>query len=94
MRLETIKASLCLKDNRNPDYFIYDMDEPPQRSPDCMCDNCFYGRDEMARYMLILLDALNALRIARKTSSGAFVYASYGEPVQSVFNKLEQDHQT
>lgn len=35
-------------------------------------------------------EALDALRLARKESSQAFIRVSYGEKVQSIFNILDE----
>lgn len=45
---------LCIHDPRNEDgCACADADEPcPGRTDNCSCDNCFYGRDELAREIL------------------------------------------
>lgn len=59
---------LCYYDTRNPngisimvnypDQFGLDEDEIKEYGPfskaDCGCDNCFYGRTKLARYILAL----------------------------------------
>jgi hypothetical protein len=52
-----IFGSLCSYDQRNPRYgqLIYlDPNNPPVRSSNCACDNCFYGRHELALEILRL----------------------------------------
>jgi hypothetical protein len=51
MTIEDIYESLCAYDPRNPDY-----DKDCEREPrtNCSCDNCFYGRDELALEILKL----------------------------------------
>ena len=52
---------LCCYDPRNPVYAeLYDVRDDicePGRD-DCYCDNCFYGRDKIARYCLGLLETI------------------------------------
>jgi len=61
MTLEKIKESLCYYDTRNPDNdAISGMSEQEieekgygeYRKVSCSCDNCFYGRSEMAEELL------------------------------------------
>jgi hypothetical protein len=49
-------GKLCIKDPRNPIFKdIYDdKDEATTPRDGCMCDNCFYGRDEMALEIIAL----------------------------------------
>lgn len=62
MKKSDILYKLCSYDVRNPMYNemfgLYDDDDKPKRSKDCSCDNCFYGRDEMAVYMLKSIELL------------------------------------
>lgn len=51
MELEDVLENLCVYDNRNPLKF---SDE--ERKEDCYCDNCFYGRTELAEEILKLLN--------------------------------------
>ena len=48
---------LCCHDPRNP-FFSDDKEEPTKPRDGCFCDNCFYGRDQMALEMIRLRDAL------------------------------------
>lgn len=48
MDLEQIKEKLCYNDERNPYYL---NGEP---SNNCFCDNCFYGRTQLAEEILRL----------------------------------------
>ena len=47
MRLNDVLSSLCSYDPRNPDNVI-DPEEPDYKPEKCCCDNCFYGRTELA----------------------------------------------
>jgi hypothetical protein len=58
---EWIYSKLCYYDLRNPDGVkdvldIYDEEEQskfgPHSRPDCGCDNCFYGRAQLANYII------------------------------------------
>lgn len=56
MTKKEIEENLCVYDKRSP----YDMlavyeaigDETPMPRKDCGCDNCFYGRDQLAVELL------------------------------------------
>jgi hypothetical protein len=55
--IEDIKRNLCINDPENPNNNLdcYDVDEDfpaPEPRVNCGCDNCFYGRDKLARYIL------------------------------------------
>ena len=54
MLLEKIYENLCTYDVRSPYYF--DWDDKDYNSPrvNCSCDNCFYGRDELAQEIIRL----------------------------------------
>lgn len=53
-----LKEALCWYDPENPNSTVADYredfgEEPPApRRPKCSCDNCFYGRDTLAREAL------------------------------------------
>lgn len=72
MTRDEVLRSLCDWDRRNPEFEVlsmnYDLndpdDQPPQPRTACYCDNCFYGRDEMAVYILELLDQISDLENA------------------------------
>jgi len=49
MNLTEILSNLCYHDPRNPDYTDDDEDDKPEN---CYCDNCFYGRDKLAKEIL------------------------------------------
>lgn len=58
MEKEKILENLCYYDSRNPDCTL-DEDEIKERKtrkPKCSCDNCFYGRTELAEEILKLLN--------------------------------------
>lgn len=45
-----IRRNLCVHDERNPEYVKY---EPKYHRKDpCFCDNCFYGRTELANELI------------------------------------------
>jgi hypothetical protein len=65
MTIEKIKSYLCYYDTRNPEgvslYIkwspeIYDEEEISKfgefSKEECACDNCFYGRHNLANYIL------------------------------------------
>ena len=65
MTIEEVKSRLCSFDTRNPDGMslymkcnpeIYDEEEISKlgefSKEDCYCDNCFYGRHDLANYIL------------------------------------------
>ena len=49
MEKEEILTNLCSYDKRNPDYNI-DLED--DRDGACYCDNCFYGRHQLANELL------------------------------------------
>lgn len=54
MSIEEIKSNLCWYDERNDESLMSPSDkEKMNRGEDkCMCDNCFYGRHELANELL------------------------------------------
>jgi hypothetical protein len=55
LTLEEIKGNLCYYDAENPSNNLDcydDEEERPKPRENCHCDNCFYGRDKLARYIL------------------------------------------
>ena len=54
LTIEEIKGNLCYYDAENPNNNLdcYDEDDRPKPRENCYCDNCFYGRDKLARYIL------------------------------------------
>lgn len=46
---------LCYYDERNPNNGLefIDKDDIPKKG-NCHCDNCFYGRDKLANYIIQL----------------------------------------
>jgi hypothetical protein len=55
MENNTILENLCSYDKRNPNHCWYEEDdEPTKPRQNCYCDNCFYGRDGLAREILRL----------------------------------------
>ena len=62
MKEYEIKGNLCYYDEENPDNNLdcYDNEvERPKPRENCHCDNCFYGRDKLARYILAVLNLTN-----------------------------------
>jgi hypothetical protein len=59
MKLSKLYENLCSYDTRNPRYDAeYDSDFEA-RSISCYCDNCFYGRDELAMIIVNMLSYAN-----------------------------------
>lgn len=57
MNIEEIKTNLCYYDKRNPLHFYDDRDELDVSSVvKCFCDNCFYGRTELAQELIKLIN--------------------------------------
>lgn len=58
MELNKILLNLCYYDKRNPDndleYLEMSEKEIEDKKKDCHCDNCFYGRTELAEEILRL----------------------------------------
>lgn len=61
MTIDEIYRNLCWYDKRNPSTVFHDLvdvDEceiPNPREKGCSCDNCFYGRDQLAVELLKLI---------------------------------------
>ena len=53
--------ALCTYDSRHPDYesLYWDEDPKPTPQPNCFCDNCFYGRTELANEIIRLRSTAN-----------------------------------
>ncbi len=74
MELEKLKKELCYYDNRNPDNCVdkSDLTESELNKPQikfedyatvlCSCDNCFYGRTELADYILNIMTKQEKLK--------------------------------
>jgi hypothetical protein len=54
MNIEEILTYLCVYDERNPNNALFDLEESEKPLPrsNCFCDNCFYGRDKLAFFIL------------------------------------------
>lgn len=50
---KTVLENLCSYDSRNPNNVIDEDDPQPQESI-CYCDNCYYGRKELAMEIIRL----------------------------------------
>lgn len=55
MGIKEIYSNLCYYDKRNP-YYVEDSET---YSTKCYCDNCFYGRRELAEEILKLKKQLD-----------------------------------
>lgn len=53
MNIEEIKLNLCYWDSRNPNGVGVD-DEDLKERIECHCDNCFYGRTQLAEELIKL----------------------------------------
>jgi len=51
--INKVLENLCFYDPRNP---FYDNDEGIKRPDPCYCDSCHKGKNELAEYILELLD--------------------------------------
>lgn len=50
-----VAENLCYYDKRNPDgAFVNEDDDDGKRIDNCFCDNCFYGRTELAEEIIRL----------------------------------------
>lgn len=57
MNLKEIHENLCSYDERNPFYKELFGDEKPNKgNGQCYCDNCFNGRDKLAKEILRLMN--------------------------------------
>lgn len=61
MKLEEVKMKLCYYDDRNPNNVLDDVDDRKYKK-DCACDNCFYGRTELAEQIIKLVAHSQDLR--------------------------------
>jgi hypothetical protein len=50
-------GKLCCYDPRNPETDWLEPEDRVGRKPDCLCDNCFYGRSVLAERILELEQA-------------------------------------
>lgn len=57
--MDNVEAKLCIYDRRNPDFYMHNADDDRvPGAPRCFCDNCFYGRNELAIEILRLRAAV------------------------------------
>lgn len=77
MEMQYILSKLCYYDKRHPSY----DPEIGERDIDCHCDNCFYGRHEMAVYILELHQSMVSIaediKIQNVNASDRFIYLKY-----------------
>ena len=65
MEMQKILESLCYYDKRNPDctadddYIESKKESLKKKNKSCSCDNCFYGRTELAEEILKLKLIIN-----------------------------------
>ena len=52
MEIQKILENLCVYDKRNPDYDVMTNNGEWKKQKDCYCDNCFYGRTQLAEELL------------------------------------------
>lgn len=79
---------LCYYDIRCPDGINYQIKDHRTTKPEiCNCDNCFYGRTELAEQQLELLEALQELWAHTKLSNRDAAEGNYH--AESVFGKVE-----
>ena len=64
MKETEILKNLCYYDDRNPNHNDGD------RKKDCYCENCFYGRTQMAEYILKLREVIEKIVSDRDTTFG------------------------
>lgn len=71
MNIEDVKAKLCWYDPENPNYDkdSYEDGDRPEPRKDCHCDNCFYGRDRLARHILSISDSNKDLLVVLKEAA-------------------------
>jgi|TARA_R110000822_G_scaffold6851_8_gene28646 hypothetical protein len=55
-----VYENLCTYDLRNPDNTV--LDEYDVRVAPCYCDNCFYGRTELAEKILSMENEIDAFK--------------------------------
>jgi hypothetical protein len=62
MELEEVYIYLCSYDPRNPDGILdilLELDEDFVAPEDCSCDNCFYGRTDLAKEIIRLREMID-----------------------------------
>ena len=67
MKIKDVATNLCNYDTRNPNGAISYLTKEEieeeglttKANDDCACDNCFYGRTELAEYIIKLKGQLN-----------------------------------
>lgn len=52
MKIDEVLENLCIYDTRNPNH----ISENGCKDYICFCDNCFYGRTELAEEILRVFD--------------------------------------
>ena len=67
------RERFCVYDKRNPNHL------EGERSVDCCCDNCFYGRHEMAEEIERLKKEIEVLRGTWKSQQTIYGRDAHGE---------------
>lgn len=80
---EIVADSICTYDARSTHYLDYeDRDTSLEARAKCSCDNCFYGRDRLAREIIKYLDVVDALYIIKSTIH----FNAFSEPLKEQIN--------
>lgn len=89
MNINEVLHGLCLSDSRNPDYswLWEDYDEAPTPRKNCHCDNCHYGRDKLAVYILELYGKVRYLYAKKGRGGRKFHNRQYGGGIVFYGNK-------
>jgi hypothetical protein len=63
---QEIKTNLCYYDPENPNNNLeaFDSEDRPQPRKGCICENCFYGRDNLA---IQILELQKKLKLSEKS---------------------------
>lgn len=90
MEKESIYQKLCYYDKRNPNCTMDDEDiaDRKKRKPDCSCDNCFYGRTELANTNLELIEAIKLMMICSDFEEAKKKYGDTEQHWTSVVENL------
>jgi hypothetical protein len=74
MTKERVLERLCHHDPRNPHYVDFGDGTQQPYNPDspCACDNCYYGRTEMALHILSMQDQKDTITLSECVRNGVF----------------------
>ena len=94
---EDYRENFCHFDERNPDNtrHIYNDDELATLTEDCRCDNCFYGRHELAEYIEVLKGKADYLtrevaKLATEAVARDLEYARLEREVAEAMKEMRQ----